>query len=195
MVCFVRIVYICFMDEAVFTSSLPTVLHLTPQTFGEGGVLAITLGCLSQLSLGFKFNQFHQIFNHHITVKFLALVFSERTLTLNMDESVCSFSYLGRGMESHDLFRSWMIREKLCNFSSGLCFEKHSHFLLLQQRMSCSNALHGSFLTVHQKHIIEEAALQKHCEDEGSVSFVLGLPGSGQMASNCTTAGTSRMGS
>src|SRR5258708_13173370 len=132
MVCFVRIVHICFIDEAVFTSSLPTLLHLTAQTFGDGGVLAIPLGCLSQLSLGLKFNQFHQIFNHHITLGFLALVFSERTLTLNMDESVCSFSYLGRGMESHDLFSSWMIGKKLCKFSRGLCFEKHHDCLLLK---------------------------------------------------------------
>ena len=54
------------------------------------------------------------------------------------------------------------MREKLCNFSSGLCFEKHSHFLLLQQEISLSNPLNGAFLTIHQEHIIEEAVLQKH---------------------------------
>lgn len=54
-----------------------------------------------------------------------------------------------------------MIREKPCNFSGGLCFEKHSHYLVLQKRMSASNALNGSFLTIHPEHIIEEAVLQK----------------------------------
>src|SRR6266496_2768443 len=92
-------------------------------------------------------------------------VFTSSLRTLLMDEFVCSFSHLGRGMESHDLFRSWMIREKLCNFSSGLCFEKHSYFLLLQQRMSHSNSLTDSFLTIHQEHITVEAVLQKHGED------------------------------
>src|SRR5438067_3760646 len=37
MVCFVRIVHICFIDEAVFTSSLCTLSHLTPYTFWDGG--------------------------------------------------------------------------------------------------------------------------------------------------------------
>ena len=31
--------------------------------------------------------------------------------------------------------------------------------------MTLSNSSHSSFLTVHQKHITEEAAVQKHCED------------------------------
>src|SRR5947199_10527880 len=94
--------------------------------------LRSSLGCLlSQLSLGFKFDQVHKIFNDQIALEFFAFLFGKRTVTFSVDEIVCSFSYLGRGMESHDLFRSWMIREKLCNFSSGLCFEKHSHFLLL----------------------------------------------------------------
>ena len=35
-------------------------------------------------------------------------------------------------MESHDLFRSRMIGKKLCNFSRGLCFEKHHDCLLLK---------------------------------------------------------------
>jgi hypothetical protein len=96
--------------------------------------LVITLGCLpSQLSVGFKFDQLHQIFNDHIALEFFAFLFGKQTLTLSMDEFVCSFSYLGRGMESHDLFRSGMIREKVCNFSSGLCFEKHNDFLLLKR--------------------------------------------------------------
>src|SRR5437588_2910303 len=124
------------------------------------------VGCLlSQLSVGFKFDQLHQIFNDQIALQFFAFLFSKRTVTLSMDEFVCSLSYLRGGMESHDLFRSGMIREKLCNFSSGLCFQKHSHFLLLQQEISLSNPLNGAFLTIHQEHIIEEAVLQKHCED------------------------------
>src|SRR6266699_6181953 len=123
-------------------------------------------GCLlSQLSVGFKFDQLHNIFNDQIALEFFAFLFCKRTVTLSMDEFVCSLSYLGRGMESNDLFRSWMIREKLCNFSSGLCFEKHSHFLLLQKRMSHSNSLNGSFLTIYREHIIERAVLQKYCED------------------------------
>src|SRR6266487_4586081 len=128
--------------------------------------LRCSVGCLlSQLSLGFKFDQLHKIFNDQIALEFFAFLFGKRAVTLGMDELICSFSYLGRGMESNDLFRSWMIHEKLCNFSSGLCFEKHSHFLLLQKRMSHSNSLNGSFLTIHQEHTIEETVLQKHCED------------------------------
>src|SRR2546429_4287811 len=94
--------------------------------------LRSSLGCmLSQLLLGFKFDQLHKIFNDQIALEFFAFLFGRRAITLGMDEFVCSLSYLGRGMESHDLFRSWMIREKLCNFGCGLCFERHSHFLLL----------------------------------------------------------------
>src|SRR5437588_3480393 len=101
---------------------------------GTESFLVIALGCLlSQLSLGFKFDQLHQIFNDQKALEFFAFLFGKRTITLSMDELVCSFSYLERGMESNDLFRSWMIREKLSNFSSGLCFEKHSHCLLLQK--------------------------------------------------------------
>src|SRR6266702_1345936 len=94
-----------------------------------------------------------------------------------MDEFICAFSHLRRGMESHDLFRSGMIREKLCNFSSGLCFEKHSHFLFLQQRMSRSNSLTDSFLTIHQEHIIEVATLQKRMggNDGRDAPFLLSL--------------------
>src|SRR5213078_609486 len=99
---------------------------------GTEGFLVIALGCLrSQLSLCFKFDQLHQIFNDHIALEFLAFLFCEHTVTLSLVEFVCSFSYLGRGMESHDLFWRWMMREKPCNFRSGLCFEKHTHFLLL----------------------------------------------------------------
>jgi len=54
-----------------------------------------------------------------------------------------------------------MIREKPRNFSSGLCFEEHSHFLLLQKRMSRSSSLNDSFLIIHPEHIIEVVALQK----------------------------------
>src|SRR6266568_7494141 len=91
-----------------------------------------SLGCLlSQLSVGFKFDQLHKIFDDQIALEFFAFLFCKRAVTLSMDEFVCSFSYLRRGMESNDLFRSGMIREKLCNFSGGLCFEKHSHCLLL----------------------------------------------------------------
>ena len=57
------------------------------------------------------------------------------------------------------------MREKPRNFSSGLCFEKHNHFLLLLKKMTRSHSSHRSFLTVHQEHITEEAAVQKHCED------------------------------
>src|SRR5947208_2020716 len=93
--------------------------------------LRSSLGCLlSQLSQGFKFDQLYKIFNDQIALKFFAFLFGKRAVTLSIDEFICSFSYLGRGMKSHDLFRGWMIREKLCNFSSGLCFERHSHFLL-----------------------------------------------------------------
>src|SRR5437764_7539451 len=120
--------------------------------------LGSSLRCLlSQLSLGFKFDQLHKIFNDQIALEFFTFLFGKRVVTLGMDELICSFSYLGRGMESHDLLRSWMIHEKLCNFSSGLCFERHSHFLLLQKSTSRSNALNGSFLTVHQEHTIEAA--------------------------------------
>src|SRR6266699_5010685 len=92
-----------------------------------------SLGCLlSQLSLGFKFDQLHKIFNDQIALEFFAFLFGKRAVTLSMDEFICSFSHLRRGMESHDLFRSWMMREKLCNFSCGLCFEKHNDFLLLK---------------------------------------------------------------
>src|SRR6266480_6759401 len=119
---------------------------------------------LSQLSLGFKFDQLHNIFNDQIALEFFAFLFCKRAITLSIDELVCSFGYLGRGMESNDLFRSWMIHEKLCNFSCGFCFERHSHFLLLQKRMSRSNALNGSFLTIYREHTIEETVLQKYCE-------------------------------
>src|SRR5258708_33103284 len=96
--------------------------------------LVMALGCLlSQLPVGFEFDQLHQIFNDQITIEFFAFLFGKRTLTLSMDEFVCSFSYLGRGMERHDLFRSGMIREKLCKFSRGLCFEQHHDFLLLKR--------------------------------------------------------------
>src|SRR5579859_3217220 len=96
------------------------------------GFLVIALGCLrSQLSLGFKFDQLHQILNDHIALELLAFFFGKRTFTLSPDEFKRSFSDLGRGVESHDLFRSWMMREKPRNFRSGLCFEKHAHFLLL----------------------------------------------------------------
>jgi hypothetical protein len=136
------------------------------ESIGRFFLRQCALGCLlSQLSLGFKFDQLQKIFNDQIALEFFEFLFGKRALTLSMDEFVCSFSDLGRGMESKDLFRSWMIGEKPCNFSSGLCFVKHSHFLLLQQRMSRSNSLHGSFLTIHPEHIIEEAVLQKHCED------------------------------
>src|SRR5256885_10832960 len=37
MVCFVRIVHIGFMDETVFTSSLRTLLNLTPRTVRNRG--------------------------------------------------------------------------------------------------------------------------------------------------------------
>jgi hypothetical protein len=83
--------------------------------------------------VGFKFDQLHQIFNDQIALQFFAFLFGQPTLTLSMDEFVCSFSYLRGGMESHDLFRSGMIREKPCNFSSGLCFERHHYFLLLKR--------------------------------------------------------------
>jgi hypothetical protein len=69
------------------------------------------------LSLGFKFDQLHEILNHHIAFQFLAFLFGECTVTLSLDEFICSFSYLGRGMENNDLFRSWMMREKPCNFT------------------------------------------------------------------------------
>jgi hypothetical protein len=96
--------------------------------------LVIALGCLlSQLSLGFKFDELHKIFNDQIALEFFGFLFGKRAVMLCMDEFVCSFSHLGRGMESHDLFRSWMMREKLCNFSCGLCFEKHNDFLLLKR--------------------------------------------------------------
>src|SRR6266704_5855549 len=127
-----------------------------------------SLGCLlSQLSLGFKFDQLHNIFNDQIALKFFAFLFGKRAITLSMDEFVCSFGYLERGMESNDLFRSWMIRKKLCNFSCSLCFERHSHFLLLQKRMSRANALNGSLLTIHQEHTIEEIQVitQKSARD------------------------------
>src|ERR1700730_13837108 len=117
--------------------------------------LATALGCLlSQLSLGFKLYQLHQIFNHHIALQLFAFFLGKRAVTLSLDEFVCSFSHLGRGMERRDLFRSGMIREKLCNISRGLCFGKHSHCLLLQQRMSHSDSLHGSFLTIQSRNTL-----------------------------------------
>src|SRR5579859_7641511 len=93
---------------------------------------------LSQLLVGFKFDQLHQIFNHQITLEFFLFLFSKRAITISVDEFICAFSHLGRGMESHNLFGSWMIRQKLCDFSSSPCFEKHCHFLLLQKKMSHS---------------------------------------------------------
>jgi hypothetical protein len=55
-----------------------------------------------------------------------------------------------------------MIREKLCNFSSGLCFEKHNDFLLLKR-------IEWFVLDNHQEHITEEAVLQKHGEDARAI--------------------------
>ena len=51
--------------------------------------MAIALGCLlSQLSLGLKFDQLHQIFNDQIPLEFFALLFGKRAVTLGMDEFV-----------------------------------------------------------------------------------------------------------
>src|SRR6266566_9732947 len=97
----------------------------------------------SQLSLGLKFDQLHQILNDHITLELLAFLFGERAFTLSPDELVCPFGDLGRGVESHDLFRSRMMREKPCNFSRGLCFEKHNHLLVLSKNMSILNSSHS----------------------------------------------------
>jgi hypothetical protein len=56
---------------------------------------AMTLGgLLSQLPLGFQFDQLHQLFKDQITLEFLAFLFAQRALTLNMDEFVGSRSNL-----------------------------------------------------------------------------------------------------
>ena len=90
---------------------------------------------LASVMLGFQHDQLHQVFNHQIALEFLAFFFGKRVVTLSRDEFICSFGRLCRGMEGHDLLRSGMMREKPCDFSCGSCFERHRHFLLLQQRM------------------------------------------------------------
>ena len=72
-------------------------LSLRLKRSGTEGFLAIALGCLlSQLSLGLKFDQLHQIFNDQIPLEFFALLFCKRAVTLSMDEFVCSLSHLTR---------------------------------------------------------------------------------------------------
>ena len=64
-------------------------LSLRRKRSGTEGFLAIALGCLlSQLSLGLKFDQLHQIFNDQIPLEFFALLFYKRAVTLSMDEFV-----------------------------------------------------------------------------------------------------------
>ena len=68
-------------------------------------------------------------------------------------------------MNSHNLSEELDDARETAQFQCGSCFEKHHHFLLLMKKMIRSHSSHRSFLTVHQEHITEEAAVQKHCED------------------------------
>ena len=44
-------------------------------------IFTLALGCLlSQLTVGFKFDQLHQIFNDQIALKFFAFLFYKRTV-------------------------------------------------------------------------------------------------------------------
>jgi hypothetical protein len=90
--------------------------------------LAIALRCLlSQVPLGFQFDQLHQLFHDQIALQFVAFLLGKLAVTLSMDEVVGSLSDLGREMERHKLFSSEMMSEQLGQFRCGWWFEQQSH--------------------------------------------------------------------